>query len=340
MSKSEFELRIWNPDDLDIVHRLLNIMFAAHGSPQTNTIEKFLWKHRDNPVGPSIFSYAIDPDTGNLAATEAVSPRSLVFNNQIYLGFESNDTSTRPEYGRRGLFTSLLRLCMVEAERRGATFLYGLPNLKSKSGFSKYGIRNIGGFIFLAKPLRLFRTGYGSLRWYKTKSKYIDGYWKNTSVKNNTRSLPDNWEVMLEARKGWRGVWAGYRNRAYLEWRFLKNPHFNYRIVSVGEGFGIVALGRRGILREARIVEVYFKSHRDELRKNIKKLIHQINDLYKPDFVSTIVTINNPYFEPLKKSGFLNAPSRMFFFNYPFHRCPRHLTEAPWAMAGADIDTQ
>lgn len=340
MSKSEFELRIWDPGELDIVPNLLEIMFAAHGNPQTNTIEKFLWKHRDNPAGPSIFSYAIDPKTDILVATEAMSPRSLVFNNQKYLGFESNDTSTRPEYGRRGLFTSLLKFCMVEAERRGATFLYGLPNLNSKSGFSRYGIRSIGGIKNLAKPLRFFRTGYGFIKSYKANLKYIDGYWENSLPKKNTHTLPNNWEFMLEAREGWRGVWAGDRNQAYLIWRFLKNPHFNYQIVNSDEDLGIVALGRRGILREARIVEIFFKSHNDDLNKNIKKLLQKINILYKPDFVSTIMTIHNPYFQLLHKAGFLNVPSRMMFFGYPFYRCPQNLTDAPWALTGADIDTQ
>lgn len=340
MSDKTFDLCVWNSDDVEIVPQFLEVLKAAHGQPLTSSKEIFLWKHRDNPVGPSIFTYAVDTDSDSVVALQVLSPRRLFYNEQVHPGYESNDTSTHPNYRRRGLFTRLLELCMEEADERNAWFALGFPNINSKRGFLKFGWKDVGKIETLVKPLRPLKTGFFFLTNRKSLKRFSADTKSHMSAGTVASSLPEDMEEILEARQCWQGLWAGHRDRTLLEWRFVHHPYHSYEIVKSEEGFAFVLLGQRGILREGKIVEAFFRVAQKKLKRAVKGLLRQIREQLDPDIVSTILTVDHPYHDAFVRSGFYKAPSDMMFFNYPLSNCPSNLAEQPWAITGTDIDTQ
>jgi hypothetical protein len=340
MHEKKFELCTWVPEDIQIIPEFLNVLDVAHQHPLTSHMDTFLWKHRDNPSGPSIITYAVDVDNGKVIAMEALSPRKLLFQGQVYMGYESNDTATHPDYWRRGLFTSLLKLGTDIAIQRNASFLYGFPNLNSKQGFLKHNWRDTGAITVLVRPVHLVKVGFAFLKGRKAIRDFISDMKKGAITDIDDQLLPKDLEEYFKIRESWINLWTGYRDKPILKWRFLEHPVHCYRIISVEKGFAFVNLGNRGILRECKIVEAYFRANKNETRKTIKNLLLQIKERFNPDMISTILTLGHPYYDAFIKAGFYKAPSDIMFFNYPLSGCPENSMESPWAIGGTDIDTQ
>ena len=340
MDGKKFELCVWNPEDVQIIPQFLKVFEAAHQHPLTSRKDIFLWKHKDNPVGPSIITYAVDTERDKVIAVEALSPRKLSYNGLVYLGYESNDTSTHPDYGRRGLFTSLVRLGTEIASKRNTSFFYGFPNFNSKRGFLKLNWKDVGTIAVLVKPSHPLRVGFAFLTDRKGLRSFI-GDIKNEPAENIVnQSLPEDLEEFLKVRGSWGNRWVGYRDRSILKWRFLEHPFHTYRIIRTEQGLAFVLLGHRGILQECRIVEAYFRAEKSELKQAIKRVLLQIQEYFNPDIISTILTIGHPYYDSFIRSGFYKAPSNIMFFNYPLSSCPINISGQPWAITGTDIDTQ
>ena len=340
MDEKKIELCVWNPEDTQIIPRFLEVLEAAHQHPMTSRKNIFLWKHRDNPAGPSIITYAVDTENDKVVSLEALSPRKLSYNGQAYLSYESNDTSTHPDYGRRGLFTSLVKLGTEIASRRNASFLYGFPNLNSKRGFVKLNWRDVGTTSVLVKPLRPLRVGFAFLTNRKKLRSFAGDIGNSPAINFANQSLPEDLEEILKMRASWENLWVGYRDRSILEWRFLKHPFHTYRIISTSKGLAFAMLGHRGPLKECRVVEAYFRVEKSELRQAIKEVLRYVRERFNPDIISTILTTGHPYYEAFIRSGFYKAPSNIMFFNYPLSSCPSNIAGYPWAITGTDIDTQ
>ena len=63
-----FKIKIWDPKTDEVVSQFINVLCLAYNNNDLFTKEYFLWKHRDNPAGNSIISYAIDTKTGSVVA--------------------------------------------------------------------------------------------------------------------------------------------------------------------------------------------------------------------------------------------------------------------------------
>jgi hypothetical protein len=340
MNDKTCDLRIWNSDDVQIVPQFLELLKATHQQSSALPKEIFLWKHRDNPIGSSIITYAVDIDSGKVVAMEALSPRRLFYNGQLYLGYESNDTSTHPDYGRRGLFTSLLKLAMEIANKKNASFLFGFPNSNSMRGFLKNGWKDMKKIGVFLKPLHPLRIGAAILTDRKRLRLFIANSRNQATANAANQLLPEDLEEILKVRGSWGNLWAGYRDRPMLEWRFVRHPYHSYEIIRSEKWFAFALIGQRGILRECRIVEAFSRVAKSEMKQAIKGLLLQIRERFNPDVISTVFTMDHPYFDSFVRSGFYKAPSPIMSFNYPLSSCPSNLAEQPWAITGTDINVQ
>jgi len=345
MNKSEvgktimFDFRLWDSDDETLIPLFLDVFKAAFPSPQVSTKEIFLWKHTANPLGPSYIPYAVDVEGGRIASVRPFGPTKLVHNGIIYPSFEPLDTATHPDFGKMGLFTKLTRMCIDEGERRGCLFFTNNPNFNSRPGYLKLGSRDVGGIEILVKPLNITRIGWT----YLIKRSSIRGVAQHNLNDNPQRlkqQLPADIQELLDLRMKWRNVWAGYRTPEMLKYRLLSHPFHPYEVVDFKEGIAFLHRVSRGPLTEGKLVEVFFRVEERSIGPAIKSMIRHIRDRYHLDMLSVVFTVGHPYYEAFRAAGFYKAPSNISFYLYTFSHCPPDLADKPWALTGADIDTQ
>lgn len=338
-SNDRFEIRVWDPNDLDIIPQFIDVIHSAHDSPIVTTIPIFKWKHAINPAGSSIISYAVEKETNRVVALRTFAARTFTYGDRRVTCHEACDASTDPKFGRLGLFTRVMTRCLERADEIGAYFLIGYPNFNSRPGYKKVGCEDVGGIEYLTKPvrpLRMLMSLYTILKHrkgFELDSDLRSPRFQMTSVQIETMAR------LAKSRDKWTDVWMGERDEKYLSWRFLNHPLFKYNVVETDDGIAIVVTGNRGPLREGKIVEVFFRENIASLKKSIRNLSRDVGKQLDLDILSIILTVGHPYFELYKSLGYYKVPSNVSFYRYTFHNCPENLTKRPWAIIGSDFDT-
>ena len=157
---ADFTLHTWDGSQAVITQ------FAALLSDvyqRSISAEHMMWKHLHNPVGPSLITYAQD-EQGNMGAARAFWP---MYSEKGPL-YQPCDTVTHPNFQRRGLFSTLTKMCLDKVENHAA--IVNFPNHNSYPAYLKLGWqlyaenkKTIGLSVFKsAKPisdLRSYLTG-------------------------------------------------------------------------------------------------------------------------------------------------------------------------------------
>ena len=329
----------WDPKDRGPVKQMIETLFLGLGDPQTKDDDSFTWKHIDNPAGHTIFSYAMDTKKNIVISLIGVSPRYFWYNGMRYLCHEAVDASTRPEYGRMGLFSGLFRICLETGGKRGGNYTYGFPNFNSIRGFLKVGFENIGGISMLLKPRKYLKLGWTLLaRRRSALSSYKPIYLENKANEFEKQCMPGIADILSDGHHAGNFLY-GDRDVELIRWRFFRRPGFTYFPVLISGGFAIVNMGMRAGLREAKIIEVVL-SNGNQPRKIFKELLKKIYNDLKPDILSTYVSNDHRYYRLFAKNGFIRVPSRIHFTTFSHARMTDTLENCKWEISGMDIDSQ
>ena len=98
-----FEIKIWDPNNDEIVSQFLNVLCLAFNNKDIFTKESFLWTHRDNPAGSSIISYALDKKIDSVVAICPFWVCKMRMQDEEYFGIQAIDAATHPNYQKLGL---------------------------------------------------------------------------------------------------------------------------------------------------------------------------------------------------------------------------------------------
>jgi GNAT superfamily N-acetyltransferase len=128
------------------------------------------------------------------------------------------------------------------------------------------------------------------------------------------------------------------REPAYLQWRWLENPHWTYDIDVLGDAAFIVT--RRTSLRGYDTVAVADFAWRNGAERYAKAVLRQALARGKAggaEVAATLITLGHPALPLLVRAGFLPSPHRFRFLLNNFADDPR-VTRAKWAIMWTDTD--
>lgn len=335
IDSGQFPLRIWDPNDKQIVPQFLQLLRAVFDSGVYNS-DWFLWKHRDSLWGPSIVTYAVDTLDGHIVALRAFWPWKLVRGGEVILAYQPCDTAVHPDFRRRGLFTRLTKLAIDAAKQRGASVLFNFPNPLSKPGYLKLGWQEIGGMVTLLKPMKPLSIGFKLIA---NKGK-IGTFVPDIRVqhRNSHEDVLVEQKLCFEDRASrQKDLWMGARTPRMLHWRFQKHPIISYQFVEHEDRVAVVRTGMRGKLREASILDVFCWDQ--DATKSICDLIELVGHRYDADIVTTVLTKGHPLLLAFQECGFWQVPSNINFVMLPLTDLVPSAEFEAWALTGCDIDT-
>lgn len=99
------------------------------------SMETWHHKHRENPLGESLFWGAFDGE--RLIAINGFIPMTYCLGNKEFYVLQSCDSAVNPDFRHRGLFSKLICAAEEWAKDNKVDFFIGMPNMFSSPGFQK-----------------------------------------------------------------------------------------------------------------------------------------------------------------------------------------------------------
>ena len=337
-----FEIKIWDPNNDEIVSQFLNVLCLAFNNKDIFTKESFLWTHRDNPAGHSIISYASDSKTDSVVAICPFWISKMRIHDEEYFGTQAVDVATHPDYQKLGLLKKLSSYSMDQSSRRNAVFFFTFPNHLSGSyrGFLKLGIKDQGRFYYLFKPVRNhLKIPYMLLK-KRNELKIFNQTPKLQPESINLQIIGDQLNFFINQRRKWPDIWSCDRSAEFYKWRFVDHPKHKYEVIKNDDFIAFIRRGYRSDLYEIKLSDLLFNINDKNNKHIIKKIIKIIKTEYSPDIISICLTKNHPYFKFFKNSRFVPAPFRTRHLSIDLPICPEHLRSKKMALSNIDVDVE
>lgn len=230
--KPQWGIREATTADVPAMNALFKEVFGTH-----RPLEHDQWKYAENPFGPPLVVLA---ENGNRVIGQyALWPTPLRLGSKVYLGAQSLDTMTHPDYQGQGMFTRLASACYEAAAKRDVVAVYGFPNDSSYPGFMKrlnfHHAFDVRGWTRLISPKKhpripgtfapLVSTMARLLPTPKDSSFRIESAWPERPVLD---ALLDAWRAqpglcrVERSREWWQyrcGIGSGRRYECLAAWR-------------------------------------------------------------------------------------------------------------------------
>jgi GNAT superfamily N-acetyltransferase len=173
-----------------------------------NSDEKtFTWRFESNNKLKPLIVCAKDGD--KVVSFNSWLVWDFKYNNETYIGYQSGESATDPNYRGKGIWSKVLKYADGIASERKIDFLFGFPSTMSYNAFYKAGYCPIGLFNFY---IRLFNP-------FKKLHKNI--------MEHNSFKFAEN--LLFEKNKIVPMV-----DNEYIEWRYIENPK-TYNILKYEE---------------------------------------------------------------------------------------------------------
>jgi GNAT superfamily N-acetyltransferase len=347
-------IKIRDGDERDI-ERILSLRRLVFGEFEKDKLlpDFWKWEFMDGPEGKA-FIY-LSEEGERLAGHFADIPRRFSLDGEVCLGTLSLDLMVHPDHRRKGIFVEMGRYAARRVKGERGLFMTAFPIRKETiSGLLKIGWEVVGDLPVLVFPLRfrgivnrylrfsplsyliggVARAGY-SLVW----GGRIKGRDQGIQLEEVTR-LDDRFDPFWEKAKGLNPV-TGVRDRAFLNWRYFRNPVRTYtffRALEGGKMTGYLVLRKVALLDfNSSVVVDLLALNEASLRALVGKGIeHSLQQ--GMDLLGCMIPRRHRYFQILRDLGFLPSPKTFLFMVYRLARDKVPLAPEAWYVNWGDSD--
>jgi GNAT superfamily N-acetyltransferase len=236
----------------------------------------FRWKHIRNAFGPSAIWVAVDD----------VAPGSPIVGVRAMMRWDLEgpggatkamtravDTATLPSYQGQGIFRRLTLAAVDQLTRDGMDAVFNTPNDKSRPGYLKMGWQTVGKVPVTIRPRNpialasMARSRVAADKWGTETDVGLDPL----DALRDTEAV----EAAI-AEMSPPAAWSTPLSASYLRWRTGFRP-LACRIEplgeSVGDGFVVFRLRRRGVLLQLSILHAVGPPDAGPVRRAIRRLL-------------------------------------------------------------------
>ena len=341
-----------NEKDMEGILSLRKIVF---GQTEEDKLDPRFWRWqiKENPDGVAWIYLAEDGDkiVGHLADL----PKRFSVQGRVVLGTLTHDMMVHPDYRRKGVSTATARYGIGKVEREKGEFMTAYSvRVESLNSLLKVGWKEVVGLPVLVFPIRF----YGIVKRYlhfKLISLLIGGiarsfYFvffqrrKQEKVKGveieRIDALDAQFDLFWEKAISLYPI-LGVRDRNYLNWRYLHHPtrtYTIYRALERGEMKGYIVLRKVELLnfKSAVIVDLLALDARI-LRELVEKGIEDTRQ-EGMDLLGFMVPKPHPYYESLRREGFLPSFKTFQFLVYSHQKEEVLFDPKGWYLTWGDTD--
>ena len=266
----------------------------------------FHWKYQECPHGDVLGKEAWDVD--NLIGFYGILPEKMIFKGEEKTVYQSMDTMTHSNYGRKGIFSYLAKECFKNyLEISKDRFIYGFTGLNSFHGFIKnLGFFHAGDIHHIYLPKFLFR-----IISFSNKSKFtfkkIDRFNSEIDFFYKKRKAFFNIEKKLDS--------------SFLNWRTFDHPLNEYSCFYIYERKELIGYFVYRFSETKVISLEYFDFLDRKYLKDIKLILKKIFEEPSCKVIETFQPTSSEVSTFFFKAGFF----RSFLTRGPFQRITKFI---------------
>ena len=279
------------------------------------------WKYFQNPAGEHMLMAAIKPDSGQVIGTVGTIPIDMALDGRKVLGAQACDIVILPEYQKGGPFFKLHKMNKQESLDRGVNLLFGFSvekTLKISVRLLKFkDIFPIRRLVKVLDPTHYIQqmvrvawvaklSGKFSRHLLKTFTSTRIQLPQGYSLKE-VSSFDVRYDALMKVLAGKTKIMV-YKDSAYLNWRYVDCPIFDYRIFAVESddniaGYAVVSIQDEEI-RRAYILEMIAAPDRQDVMKPLlNQVIRHCFDA-KADTINAWAMEHSPAWNLERSKGF------------------------------------
>jgi len=260
-------------------------------------IDYWNWRFRDNVEGKIQIELMYDEEL--LVGHYAVAPAKMNFNNKLALTALSNNTMINPDYGRRGIFTKLASNLYARIKDYGVQLVWGFPNQASYHGFvhrlNWLPIKDIPTLTLSKDNLKHFNLA---------QPKH-----KVETISHFDPAFDDLWD-RLRNEFASRFRYFVVRDSKYLNWRYVQNPKYQYKIFCVRKGdnylgYAVTKFYSGGEQLMGDIVDIFCIFDKDVFLSLIQESINYLSQ--SASQICCWMNESCQFYEYLKEAGFVES---------------------------------
>ena len=291
------------------------------------------WMYINNPAGASRIWVAVHG--GKIVGDYPLIPTNMKMGKEMEVASQNIDLMTHPNYRHQGMFSTLEKKAIIEADKEGINVTYGFPNESAYQGHLKSGWFDVCPMQVTLKPLNLENIlkkgvsnkfllrgctimGYLFLSiFYKTKKPpEVEGLVISKITSFDSR-INDFWKKVSNDHKI-----LTVRDKEYLNWRYFDVPDVDYTIYLAEKNkeiCGYIVLRAvkvpevRGLLLGC-IFDVLSLSDQDEVLHCLISRALEYFEKEKVDAIGCKMIINKRFQKVFRKNGFIY--SRFIKYGY------------------------
>lgn len=220
--------------------------FARNGSPRDLAL--VAWQYGDGFTDETQADLAVRASDDEIAAVYATFPVPMTIGGARAMGAQSLDTMTDAAHRGAGLFRTLATSVYARCAAEGLRLVYGFPNGNSAHGFfNRLGWTEVAPvpFVFVALRSRYFARRIPKVGGLLARLPDLPLRRRRAVAAEHAARLRPLDAFGPEADALWAAFSAGVgvavaRDAAYLDWRFLRKPGEDYRMLGYWEGERLV----------------------------------------------------------------------------------------------------
>ncbi len=350
--KHIWKVRDGDEKDLPGILSLRKIVF---GEEEADKLEPryWRWEFMDAPDGKG-FIYLVQ-EGDKIIAHFADIPRRFLVQGKTILGTLSLDLMVHPNYRRRGLFTAMGRYSAQRVKQENRHFMTAFPiRPQTIQGLKKIGWHEIMKLPVLVYPIRF--TGIVKRYIHFSSLSYLVGgiargiYTPLLLMKKgkenrgieieNVEKMDNQFEKFLERGSSIHSI-MGLRDSNYMNWRYFNHPTRVYRIyraIKDGEMKGYLILRKVTLLGFNSVVIADLLSSDLDIFEFLLKGGIEFSKKESVDLLGFMVPKSHPYYQFLRKYGFLRSPKTFRFMIYSHKKDEFLLDPKNWYVTWGDTD--
>jgi hypothetical protein len=287
---------------------------------------RFEWLTQGNPAGPAIWLFAFEDDKNELAGMVSILPKHMIRNGRIIHAGILGDFMVHSKYRVFGPNLLLLKTALAGMADLDFALLYTVPNAQSVQLIKRAGANSVGSFKNFVKPLEV--KHYLSRHMDQFSQSLLapfvgiglrliskDTYISSKGFFEEIFRIDASFDLLWNSVKD-RLTLAGDHSAAYLGWKYLLNPHNDFRMLTFKESAGESLLGFLVFTVDQNRLNIYDMAALN--KASINKLLMQIVRIGRMEncfSVNVEIFETNPLLTSFRSFGFLDAKTDFVVFS-------------------------
>lgn len=320
-----WSVRAYKKGDENGIFELMKAVYPEKTFTKDKWMRWWRWMFTESPAGAARIWLA--EHDGKIVGQYPLTLTDMKVGGEITEVSQNIELMTHPDYRHQGMFLTLEKKALEDAEEKGINITIGFPNKAAYPGHLKTGWFDIGSLQIGVKPLDLeksIRTRVKNkrlLKFYVVLGKLTTGVFyrerKTSEVDGLTISKVTSFDNRVDGL--WKKISKDYkiiavRDKAYLNWRYVDVPDVEYIIYiaeEMGELCGYIVLRcvrEEQDLLSGSIFDLVAPLDRPEITACLLSKAIEYFKQEKTNLVSCLMIANKRLCRVFRKKGFIFSP--------------------------------